>query len=191
MNNRIDEKHEQEQYFFDEPTIEKLTRFVSVFNNPVVLCMPMIGKRLHQQRKDVLTLDIDERFADLPKFRLWSIWRPERLDETFDLIALDPPFFSVSLSQMFTAVRLLANFDFSSKVMISYLKRRERALLGTFHPFNLQPTGYKPGYRTIKNCERNEIEFYANFETGLTNEAMDNPNNKYPESDIKRKSVQR
>lgn len=189
MDARIDEKHEREQYFFNEPTIEKLSGFVSEFKNPALLCMPMIGKRLHQQRKHVRTLDIDERFSDLQGFRLWSIWRPERLDETFDLIAVDPPFFSVSLSQLFSAVRLLANFDFSSKIMISYLKRRENALLGTFHMFGLKPTGYKPGYRTIKNCDRNEIEFYANFETGLINDPVDDSISKSSRSHIRTERI--
>jgi 16S rRNA G966 N2-methylase RsmD len=118
---------------------------------------------LHSQRRDVVTLDIDERFSNLPGFRHWSIWRPTPLDESFDLILVDPPFFSVSLSQLFSSVRMLAKFDLTTKIAISYLKRREAAIMGTFTPFGLRPSGYQPGYKTVQNCERNTIEFYTNF----------------------------
>ena len=128
----------------------------------------MLGRVLHERgRDDVRVLDVDRRFADLPGFIEWDLYRPRHLDEPFDLVLCDPPFFNVSLSQLFAAVRLLCRFDLTHKVMISYPVRRRRAVLGTFAPFGLAETGYSPGYLSVQRCAKNDIEFYANFQAGL------------------------
>ncbi len=157
------ELHENEQYFFDEPTIEQLADFVATFDSPCVICAPMIGLRLTEMGIDVSILDIDNRFADLPGFRHWDLYNPKWLGQKFGLILCDPPFFNVSLSQLFSAIHLLGQHDFSQPVMIGYLKRRADAILGTFSPFGLQPTGYSPGYQTVRKIKKNEIEFFSNL----------------------------
>ncbi len=162
-----EERHEREQYFFDARTLDELAGFVAGFERPCLLCAPMVGRELHRRGRNVRVLDVDRRFADLPGFVEWDLYRPRHLDGPFDLVLCDPPFFNVSLSQLFTAVRLLCHFDLTGNVMISYPVRRRGALLGTFAPFNLAPTGYRPGYLTVQRCEKNDIEFYANFDTGL------------------------
>ena len=162
-----EEHHEREQYFFDAATLDELTRFVARFERPCLLCAPMLGRTLHRRGRDVRVLDVDRRFADVPGFVEWDVYRPRHLDEAFDLVVCDPPFFNVSLSQLFTAVRLLCRFDFGHRLMISYPVRRRGALLGTFAPFNLAPTGSRPEYLSVQRCGKNDIEFYANFETGL------------------------
>ena len=160
----MDERHEREQYFFDAGTVGRLADLVASFERPCCLCAPMVGRELHRRGRTVRVLDVDERFADLPGFVTWDLYRPRHLDEQFDLVLCDPPFFNVSLSQLFTSVRLLCHFDLSKPVMISYPVRRSRAVLATFAPFGLRPTGYHPGYQTVQKCEKNEIEFYANFD---------------------------
>ena len=131
----------------------------------------MLARHLHQHqpKRKLRLLDTDTRFADLPFFREWNLYRPTPLDESFDLILCDPPFFNVSLSQLFTAIRLLAKFDYSHKIAIAYLGRRESALLGTFARFNLAPTGFFPIYQTVQSCAKNDIQFYANFEWNKLN----------------------
>lgn len=158
----IEEHHHREQYFFDEKTLQELADVVQMFANPCCLCAPMVGRELHRRKRTVRVLDVDRRFADLPGFVESDLYRPTHLAEVFDLILCDPPFFNVSLSQLFKAVRILCHFDLSQKVLISYPVRRERAILGTFRPFALRPTGYCPGYVTLQKCEKNEIQFYGN-----------------------------
>ena len=162
------ENHQNEQYFFDQATIEKLADWLGEFVSPAVICAPMLGREMHRRGRSVRTLDIDERFADLQGYIKWDIYRPEHLHEQFDVIVCDPPFFNVSLSQLFHALRVLSHFDFGQRLMISYLRRRGKAITATFSPFGLEATGQIPGYQTVKNCERNEIEFFANFQTGLS-----------------------
>ena len=160
----MEERHEREQYFFDRPTLDALADLMSRYERPCCLCAPMLGREMHRRGRPVRVLDVDLRFADLTGFVEWDLYRPRHLDEEFDLLLCDPPFFNVSLSQLFSAIRLLCHFDLSRKVVISYPVRRQNAILGTFAPFNLRPTGYHPGYQTVQKCEKNDIEFYANFD---------------------------
>lgn len=153
-----------EQYFFDELTVTAVCDILERFGSQCVLCAPTVGAELERRGARVLTLDIDERFCALRSFRKWDLYRPERIETKFHVIFCDPPFFNASLSQLFNAMRILAQFDLSQKMAMSYLKRRAAVVLGTFAPFGLKPTGFCPAYRTVQKCERNDIEVYANFE---------------------------
>jgi hypothetical protein len=168
----VEENHQREQYFFDEPTLAALADYVSAFSNPCLLCAPMVGRELHRRGRTVRVLDVDRRFAGLPGFVEWDLYRPRHLDEDFDLVLCDPPFFNVSLSQLFTAIRLLARFDYAQRIAIAYLVRRESAILGTFARFNLAPTGFFPSYQTVQSCAKNDIQFYANFDWNHVTEAV-------------------
>jgi hypothetical protein len=157
------ELHENEQYFFDAKTLEHLADFLSAFQNPCCLCAPVVGKVLSERGANVSILDVDERFANVRGFRRYDISRPEWIGDEYDVILCDPPFFKVSLSQLFTAIRLLSHHDYTQPLLIAYLKRRERNLLGTFARFDLQPTEYSPTYQTVRATEKNEIEFFSNL----------------------------
>ncbi len=168
----MDENHHREQYFFDAATLASLARLITPYKNPCLLCAPMLARTLQQdqgrgdrgKRRVFRLLDTDDRFADLPGFVHWDLMRPTAMSETYDLIFCDPPFFNVPLSRVFTALRLLAKFDYRQRVMIAYLTRREGALLGTLARFNLEATGIFPGYQTVDTSEKTEIQIYANFD---------------------------
>jgi len=157
------ELHENEQYFFDKPTLTHLADFVSAYDNPCCLCCPLLGKELVERGVSVRILDVDERFAGLEGFRRYDIYRPEWLGEEFGLIVCDPPFYGASLSRLFAAIRMLSRNLYTQPLLVSYLSRRSAAIMGTFARFNLQPTGYYPGYQTVQRVERNEIEFFGNL----------------------------
>ncbi len=157
------ENHQREQYFFDPPTIAHLVGFLAGFDRVCCLCAPTLGRALAEAGRPVTVLDIDERFADVPGYRRYDLYRPEWLGERFDLLLCDPPFFNVSLSQLFAAVRLLAAHDFAQPLLLSYLCRRAANLCGTFARFELRATGYRPGYQTVDTAERNAIEFFGNL----------------------------
>jgi hypothetical protein len=157
------ELHENEQYFFDRPTIAHLADFLSAYDNPCCICCPLLGRELAERGVAVRILDIDERFANLPGFRRYDLYRPEWLGEEFGIIVCDPPFYNVSLSQLFAAIRMLSRNLYTQPMLVGYLVRRQSSILGTFSRFNLQPTGYRPQYLTVQKSERNEIEFYGNL----------------------------
>ncbi len=162
------ELHANEQYFFDQPTLEHLAEFVRQFPQPCCLSAPLLGQTLVKQNVQVRILDIDKRFASLPGFRHYNIYRPEWLGEEFSLIICDPPFFNISLSQLFTAIRILAGYNYTQPLLLSYLTRRATNLIGTFAPFNLTPTGYFPAYQTVQASSRNKIEFFGNLGENIT-----------------------
>lgn len=153
------EDHKLEQYFFDEPTLARLTEFVSGYKRPVLLCAPMLGRYMEERGHPVQVLDVDRRFADLPGFRYWNIHNPEWLGYRPGLILCDPPFHTVKLDRLFKALRVLAGFDVTVPLAVTWLKRRERALMGTFAPFGLEPTGYRPGYVSVPDAV--DIRFYG------------------------------
>lgn len=160
----MEERHEREQYFFDQPTLDAVADLLEPLGRVCLLCAPMVGVEMEDRGCDSIVLDLDERFSHLRGFRRWDIYRPTYLAERFDVIFADPPFFNVSLSQLFAAIRLLSHHDFSQRVMVGYLTRRANALLATFAPFGLRPTGIRPTYKTVDTAERNKIELFANFQ---------------------------
>ena len=158
------ERHENEQYFFSNATLDELASFVARWERPCVLCAPLLGSKLASEGVSATVLDIDRRFEEVPGFVYYDVQRPHYLADRFDLIVCDPPFFNVSLSRLFAAIRELSHNDFSQPLLISYLHRREAAILGTFGRFDIRPTGYRPEYQTVKAVERNDIRFFSNLE---------------------------
>ena len=161
---RIDEDHQREQYFFDGPTARRLADVLSSFERPCCLCTPKVGQVLADRDRWCRVLDIDERFSAVPGFSTFDLYRPEATGEAYDVILCDPPFGRVSLSQLFDAVRVLTGGDTDHRIAICYLVRRAPALLGTFAPFGLAPTGVRLGYVSVRPIAENHIELYANFD---------------------------
>ena len=157
------ERHEWEQYFWDVPTLESLADVAARFDNPCALCAPMLGRVLNERDRKSRSLDFDGRFATDENFAQFDLYRPLWRDETFGVMMCDPPFWKVSLSQLFAAIRLLSHHNFDQPLAICYPMRRAKNVCGTFAKFGLEPTGYFPGYVSVQELERNRIEFFANF----------------------------
>ena len=160
----IKENHINEQYFFAESTVNYLVRVAITFKNVCCICCPSVGKKLEEMGANVTILDIDERFSNLSGFKYWDIKNPKYMSDDFDLIIMDPPFFNVSMREIRKSIQLLTHFDTSStKLMISYLSRRENAFKSGMQPFNMKPMDYVPEYNTVDVTEyKNRIEFYVN-----------------------------
>jgi hypothetical protein len=163
----FEERHEREQYFFTAAAARELAGVLGAFERPCCLCASSIGVELHRAGVAAQVLDLDTRFAFLPGLQEWDLYRPKPPAESFGAILCDPPFFNISLSQLFRAIRVLARFDHATPVAISYLRRRSDAILATFASFGLRPTGYRPAYETVQRINRNQIEFFANFASPL------------------------
>ena len=157
------ERHEHEQYFFTRDTVERLAGFLARFERPACLCTPTVGAQLAARKVSVRTLEIDERFAQTPGFLHFDMYRPRPLAESFDVILCDPPFEKVSLAQLFTAVRSLAHGDFGQRLLLCYPVERAGAVLGTFAPFGLVPTGVHPQYVTVQAHGPRGIELFGNL----------------------------
>jgi len=172
------EKHEHEQYFWTPDTVNRLADFLSEFEHPCCICAPTVGAELARRGKKVTNLDRDERFADSVGFRTYDLYRPEHLKERFDIILCDPPFFVMSLGQLFHGLRVLAQYDFSQPMLVAYLARRAESLVGTFTPFGLRSTGISPAYISVQNIERNRIELFGNLSEAQQAQLIDCMGNK-------------
>ena len=84
------ELHEKEQYLFEEETLEHLTIFLREWSAPCCICAPLLGRYAVERGIPVAILDIDERFADVRGFRYYDLYKPEWMDQEFDLILCDP-----------------------------------------------------------------------------------------------------
>lgn len=157
------EKPEIEQYFFDTPTLDHLARFAARFDHPCCLCTPSLGQELETRGVLTTTLDIDARFSSLRGFHLYDISKPELLHNKFGIIICDPPFLGVPLTQLLEAIKVLSHGDYKQPLIVNYLASRTPLITSVFAPFNLQPTGYRPGYATIQNVGRNQMEFFGNL----------------------------
>ncbi|MCW5802798.1 MAG: hypothetical protein KIT31_10465 [Deltaproteobacteria bacterium] len=157
------ERHEHEQYFFLPETVTELADFAAGFARPCCLCAPTVGAELAARGAWVRVLDLDERFAGVRGFVPYDLYRPRALDEDYDLILCDPPFHKVSPAQLFDAIRTLARGAFPQPLLVCYPREREAALLGTFAPFGLVPTGYFPRYISVQAHAPGDIQFYGNL----------------------------
>ncbi len=160
------ELHQNEQYFFDDATIRCLADWIeqSKFQLPCCLCCPMLGRELARRKIEARVLDMDERFADVAGFQPYDLFRPTWMGERYGIIVCDPPFFKVSLAQLFKAIHVLSQHDFAQPLMIFYLSRRAPNVTGTFANFNLRATNWQPTYQTVQRVERNQIEAFSNME---------------------------
>lgn len=165
----IHENHQLRQFFFAEDTIRQLAELLEQFENPCCLCAPMVAWKLAEQGRWVRALDLDTRFRFLPGFREYNLYRPDYLQEEFDLILCDPPFHAVGLGQLFKAINTVSHFNPNQKILMSHLVRRQWGVVGVFSKFGLQPTSFHPRYLTAKKCNtdgKSRVVFYANFEVG-------------------------
>lgn len=158
------EQHAIEQYFWDSATINRVADVAARFDNPCCLCAPMVGSELEKRQVKTRVLDIDARFSGVAGFTRFDLYRPTWLGEELGVIICDPPFWIVSLSQLFTAIRLLSRHNFEQPLAICYPTRRSVNICATFARFGLKATGFLPKYHTVQDTERNQIEFFANFE---------------------------
>ncbi len=156
------ELHGNEQYFFDQATLDELGRRMQPFDSICCLCAPTLAAHLHASGKSVVSLDIDRRFEGTPGFRYFDILDPQWLGQSFDLIFCDPPFFNVSFRQLHAAIRTLAQNDFQQRIWLTYLDRRSEKLLNAFSDFQLRPSDFFPQYQTVEDCDKNRIRLFCN-----------------------------
>jgi len=164
----IKEDFNIEQFFFDQDTLFHLTNIIKQFNNPCLLCAPTIGRELTEQNIKCTTLDIDNRFSFLPGFHQFDLLKPLwNSEEKFGIILCDPPLFTATIPQLFEAIKLLCHNDFTQPLLVSYLIHQKEPFLKLFEPFNLEATGYYPGYQSVKTFKKPEIEIYGNLNKSI------------------------
>jgi hypothetical protein len=72
----------------------------------------------------------------------------------------DPPFFSVSLSELFKAIRYLSQGEESQPILFCHLVRFADDIIERFARYCVEPIAYYPGYQSVQN---NGIQFFGNL----------------------------
>lgn len=161
----MQENHQLEQYFFDRETTGRLADLCAAAAAPCCLGTPSVARELHRRGQPARLLDVDARFAELPGFVHWDFYRPRPLSERFDLIVCDPPFSRVRLSQLFVALRTLVQGDFTTRLVLCHLERRQHDIQGALGAFGLSLTDIVPTYVSVSPSPADRIVVYANFPT--------------------------
>jgi hypothetical protein len=159
------ERRDLEQYFWTTECVHKLMYALRYQFDPCCLGTPSLAHAWHfEENRSEWLFDIDERFNYLPKFRYFDIRSPENQDETFRVVICDPPFFYIPLEQIFAAVEMICKGDFSTKILIGFLKREEATLLKTFAPFRLSRTNFSLEYAHVKSNKWTNYALYSNID---------------------------
>lgn len=156
------------QYFFTDDCARDLVCKLNRFANPCCLCTPMIGKIWQEMGRVVRILDIDERLNFLTGFKKFDIRRPEPLNESFDVILVDPPL-DLELEVVLDAVNTVTRKRYETNLAILHETNTANSLLKHFEPYRLSPTYYNPVYCNVRKSARHQFMFYANFDISSEN----------------------
>ena len=152
FNNTLKENRELEQFFWTSDTVKKLLSACEYITNTCCFTTPSLAHEFFEKGRNEKLLDIDERFSYLPRFEKFDIKKPHSLDEeSFNIIVIDPPFFNVTTQELFDATNIITKNNYSTNLIIAYLKRFEYPLLETFKPYGISETNYIPEYAHIKS----------------------------------------
>uniref|UniRef100_A0A914Z4Z5 N6-adenine methyltransferase n=1 Tax=Panagrolaimus superbus TaxID=310955 RepID=A0A914Z4Z5_9BILA len=159
------ERHDLEQYFWTESTVKRLMNSLNDFYEECCcLTTPSLAHGWHLEGREEWLLDIDRRFEYLPKFRYFNLITPENIEEDFQIIIFDPPFFYISMEQMYKAVCKIVKDNFKTKILIGFLKREERELMRYFGIFGIKPTNFLLEYAQVKPNKWKNYCLYSNVD---------------------------
>jgi hypothetical protein len=159
------ELREIEQYFFSDNVLENIVSSLYYEDDIVCLCTPAVADAFYRfKEKEVICLDLDKRFSYLPLYQYYDLLKPLEIEIKPNIIIIDPPFFKINLVDLYNCVECLTKCDKSTKIIIAYVHREERALLSIFKSYGLKLTKFKLEYRNVESSKWNNYALYANFE---------------------------
>lgn len=163
---RMEENHEYEQFFWTQNVVDKLRNACEYQFVEETCCLttPSLAHSFHENNREEVLLDIDKRFAYLPKYKYYDVRFPQKLNESFKLLVLDPPFYVVPIEQFRVAVDLLTNKNYDTKIIIGFLKREEKRLIQAFKDYGIKKTGFKLEYASIKHNKWDNFALYSNVD---------------------------
>ena len=170
-NNLKEKKSEYEQFFWTRNTVNKLMESLKYTFDRCCLTTPSLAHAWYEVGEHEVLLDIDRRFDYLPKFKYYDVCNPTAItiegSDKFRIIILDPPYFVVPIEQFRVAVDKITNKDYSTKILLGFLKREEKRLMSAFDDYNLKPTRFPLEYASIKPSKWGNFCLYSNIDLPL------------------------
>jgi hypothetical protein len=164
FNNNVKEKRELEQYFWTSKTVKDLLQACEYISETCCFTTPSLAHEFHINGREEKLLDLDDRFNYLPRFEKFDIKNPHNLDEIFNIIVIDPPFFNITTKELFDATNIITKNNYSTNIIIAYLKRYEYPLLETFKLYGISETNLMPEYAHIKENKWRNFKIYSNID---------------------------
>lgn len=164
FGNKIEEKREYEQFFWTSGTVKKLMDSCQYITECCCFTTPSLAEGFSKIGRDEKLLDIDERFSYMPRFEKFDIKNPHSIDESFNVIVIDPPFFNVTIKELFDATNIITGNNFNTNIIIAFLVRFEYPLLETFKPYGISETSATPEYAHIKPNKWKNFKLYSNID---------------------------
>ena len=170
LQNLPSENKELEQFFFSENVLKQIINTFQYEDNILCLCTPSVADAFWKlKNKEVLCIDIDNRFNYLPKFINCDITKEEiKLPDNFvpELIIVDPPFFKMKLIDLYNCIEKITNKNKKTKLIFAFVIREDKSLLSIFKDYNLQLTKFPLEYRGVDKTKWGNYGIYTNFEQG-------------------------
>ena len=163
------ENKELEQYFFTEKVLDQITNTFLYEDNVLCLCTPSVADAFWKKNKEVICIDVDNRFNYLPKFINCDITKEEiKLPDDFvpNLIIVDPPFFKMKLIDLYNCIEKITKKNRKTKLVFAFVIREDKNLLSVFKEYNIQLTKFPLEYRGVDKTRWCNYGIYTNFEQG-------------------------
>jgi len=166
FSNKLKEKRELEQFFWTSDTVKKLLTACQYITECCCFTTPSLAEGFKNVGRDEKLLDIDERFSYLPRFERFDIKNPHLPEGSgdFNVIVIDPPFFNVTIKQLFEATNIITNNNYKTNIIIAFLVRYEYPLLETFKPYGISETSASLEYAHIKPNKWRNFKLYSNID---------------------------
>ena len=159
------ENRTSEQYFWTSKMVRKLLSALLLDINICCLATPSLALMLNESStNNQFLLDCDERFSFLPNYVKFDFLKPNAVEQDFDVIVCDPPFFQIPLEKIENSIEILSKKNFKTKILITFLKREEMNLIRVFEKFDLRPTKFNVEYARVDAGKWKNYGLYSNFD---------------------------
>lgn len=167
FDGKIEEDHDLEQYFWTKKIVQRILNATQwTYTECCCFTTPSLAQAYHETGNEQALLDIDERFEYLPRFERFDITDPHSPAGagSFQILVIDPPFFGITVQQLYDATELITEGNGDTKIVIGYLTRMEHALLKTFRKYGISETSASLEYAGIKPNKWKNFTLYSNVD---------------------------
>jgi 16S rRNA G966 N2-methylase RsmD len=166
FDNNIEEDRKLEQFFWTSETVKKLLNACQYISECCCFTTPSLAQGFLNNGIDQKLLDIDTRFSYFPRFEKFDIKNPHEPEGSgnFNIIVIDPPFFNVTIKELFDATNIITNNNFNTNIIIAFLVRYEYSLLETFKKYKISETSTPLEYAHIKPNKWKNFKLYSNID---------------------------
>jgi hypothetical protein len=165
MNNR---QKKLEQYLFNEETINYLIDLTNDSNSLCLISTPSIAEQLElkNSKKDIVLLEIDEKFEKNAFFKKYDINSMEIIEKKYDFVIFDPPAMRFLPKKMVEFIKF--QFLSNQKIILIYPDSFFSEIDNELKEFKFKKIDKKPIYKQKNEFNIKEMRIFTNFESCIS-----------------------